>query len=118
MLLSVLLCTGSPARAQELKLPNLGESSTSMFSAEFEHQLGRTWLRIFRSPFFKLSSLQLCMFLIFPGVSGVRVYSTNTSVSSGCQDTHISLPIMIDGSAVRASFWKSTVKQRPLASSI
>jgi predicted Zn-dependent protease len=49
MLLSVLLCTGSPARAQELKLPNLGESSTSMFSAEFEHQLGRTWLRIFRS---------------------------------------------------------------------
>ena len=33
----------------ELKLPNLGESSTSMFSAEFEHQLGRTWLRIFRS---------------------------------------------------------------------
>jgi predicted Zn-dependent protease len=49
MLLSVLLCTGSPGRAQELKLPNLGESSTSMFSAEFEHQLGRTWLRIFRS---------------------------------------------------------------------
>ena len=49
MLLSVLLCTGSPGRAEELKLPNLGESSTSMFSAEFEHQLGRTWLRIFRS---------------------------------------------------------------------
>ncbi|MEE4143808.1 MAG: M48 family metalloprotease [Halieaceae bacterium] len=48
-LLSLLLCAGSPARAQELKLPNLGESSTSMFSAEFEHQLGRTWLRIFRS---------------------------------------------------------------------
>jgi len=49
VLLSVLLCTGGPGRAQELKLPNLGESSTSMFSAEFEHQLGRTWLRIFRS---------------------------------------------------------------------
>jgi predicted Zn-dependent protease len=49
VLLSVLLSTGSPGRAQELKLPNLGESSTSMFSAEFEHQLGRTWLRIFRS---------------------------------------------------------------------
>ncbi len=48
-LLSVLLCAGSPGQAQELKLPNLGESSTSMFSAEFEHQLGRTWLRIFRS---------------------------------------------------------------------
>ena len=42
LLLSLLLCAGSPGRAQELKLPNLGESSTSMFSAEFEHQLGRT----------------------------------------------------------------------------
>nr|MBP6700720.1 M48 family metallopeptidase [Halioglobus sp.] len=30
-------------------LPNLGESSTSMFSAEFEHELGRAWLRVFRS---------------------------------------------------------------------
>ena len=49
VLLSILLCSGNPGRAQELKLPNLGESSTSMFSAEFEHQLGRTWLRIFRS---------------------------------------------------------------------
>ena len=49
LLLSVALLNGSPGRAQELKLPNLGESSTSMFSAEFEHQLGRTWLRIFRS---------------------------------------------------------------------
>ena len=49
LLLSLILATGSPAQAQELKLPNLGESSTSMFSAEFEHQLGRAWLRIFRS---------------------------------------------------------------------
>ena len=49
LLLSLILAIGSPARAQELKLPNLGESSTSMFSAEFEYQLGRAWLRIFRS---------------------------------------------------------------------
>lgn len=49
MMLSLLLAITSSAAAQELKLPNLGESSTSMFSAEFEHQLGRTWLRIFRS---------------------------------------------------------------------
>lgn len=49
LLLSMILAIGSPARAQELKLPNLGESSTSMFSAEFEYQLGRAWLRIFRS---------------------------------------------------------------------
>jgi len=34
---------------ENLKLPNLGEASTSLFSAEYEHQLGRTWLRIFRS---------------------------------------------------------------------
>ncbi|MEH6635083.1 MAG: M48 family metalloprotease [Halioglobus sp.] len=33
----------------ELKIPNLGGSSNSLFSSEFEHQLGRTWLRIFRS---------------------------------------------------------------------
>jgi predicted Zn-dependent protease len=37
------------ARAEDLKLPNLGESSTSMFSSEFEHQLGRAWLNMFRS---------------------------------------------------------------------
>lgn len=49
LLLSLIMATGSPARAQDLKLPNLGESSTSMFSAEFEHQLGQAWLRIFRS---------------------------------------------------------------------
>jgi len=49
VLLSVLLAVGLPARSQELKLPNLGESSTSMFSAEFEHKLGRTWLQMFRS---------------------------------------------------------------------
>jgi beta-barrel assembly-enhancing protease len=49
-LLLVGLTPGAMAvPADELKLPNLGESSTSMFSAEYEHQLGRTWLRIFRS---------------------------------------------------------------------
>jgi len=49
LLLSLILVIGCPAGAQELKLPNLGESSTSMFSAEFEYNLGRAWLRIFRS---------------------------------------------------------------------
>lgn len=34
--------------SQALKLPNLGEASTSLFSAEHEYQLGRAWLRIFR----------------------------------------------------------------------
>jgi len=50
-LLTVLLSPGVPALAQDqdLNLPNLGESSTSMFSAEYEHELGRAWLRIFRS---------------------------------------------------------------------
>ena len=49
LLLSVLLAASGPAWPDELKIPNLGESSTSMFSAEFEHQLGQSWLRIFRS---------------------------------------------------------------------
>lgn len=37
------------AFTDELELPNLGESSTSMFSSQFEYQLGRAWLREFRS---------------------------------------------------------------------
>jgi predicted Zn-dependent protease len=49
LLLSFLLAVSAPAWSDDLKIPNLGESSTSMFSAEFEHQLGQSWLRIFRS---------------------------------------------------------------------
>lgn len=45
----VLALPGARAATEDLKLPNLGEASTSLFSAEYEHQLGRTWLRIFRS---------------------------------------------------------------------
>ena len=37
------------ASAYELKLPKLGESSNSLFSPEQEYQLGRAWLRMFRS---------------------------------------------------------------------
>ena len=48
-LLSVMLFCASSVTAQELKLPNLGETSTSMFSPEQEYQLGRAWLRVFRS---------------------------------------------------------------------
>lgn len=47
--LTVALTPLAQAQTEDLKLPNLGESSTSLFSAEFEYQLGRTWLRIFRS---------------------------------------------------------------------
>ncbi|MFT6955912.1 MAG: putative Zn-dependent protease [Halieaceae bacterium] len=44
---AIVIC---PATAnQDLKLPNLGESSTSLFSAEYEYKLGRAWLRMFRS---------------------------------------------------------------------
>lgn len=48
----VVSCVASSlsfANTEHLKLPNLGESSTSMFSSEFEYQLGRAWLREFRS---------------------------------------------------------------------
>ncbi len=48
-LLALTVFATSALGNEGLKLPNLGESSTSMFSAEYEHQLGRAWLRIFRS---------------------------------------------------------------------
>ncbi|KGE04762.1 M48 family metalloprotease [Pseudohaliea rubra] len=47
-LLALVLAAAPVAAVEDLKLPNLGESSTSLFSAEYEYQLGRTWLRIFR----------------------------------------------------------------------
>lgn len=47
--LSSVLSVASAGSTEELKLPNLGESSTSMFSSEFEYQLGRAWLGVFRS---------------------------------------------------------------------
>jgi len=51
LLLALLMVfpTAGSAVTEDLKLPNLGESSTSMFSSEFEYQLGRAWLREFRS---------------------------------------------------------------------
>ncbi|MEP5766238.1 MAG: M48 family metalloprotease [Halieaceae bacterium] len=48
-LLAAVLFAASSVTADELKLPNLGESSTSIFSPEQEYQLGRAWLRVFRS---------------------------------------------------------------------
>ena len=48
-LLLVTLFTPVAASNEELKLPNLGEASTSLYSAEYEYNLGRSWLRIFRS---------------------------------------------------------------------
>ena len=48
-LLAAALLPASGALTEELKLPNLGESSTSIFSPEQEYQLGRAWLRMFRS---------------------------------------------------------------------
>lgn len=49
LMLAASLFTVAATASEDLKLPNLGESSTSLFSAEYEHQLGRTWLRMFRS---------------------------------------------------------------------
>lgn len=50
----ILLClglffptVGKPV-TEDLKIPNLGESSTSLFSSEFEYNLGRDWLKAFR----------------------------------------------------------------------
>ena len=49
VLLASVVFTASATTTDELKLPNLGESSTSLFSPEQEYQLGRAWLRVFRS---------------------------------------------------------------------
>ena len=50
--LSLVLCLAlSPslwAVTEDLKIPNLGESSTSLFSPDYEYRLGRMWLRSFR----------------------------------------------------------------------
>ncbi len=49
ILLSSFFASGTLANTEQLKLPRLGEAGGSLFSAEFEHQLGRAWLRAFRS---------------------------------------------------------------------
>ena len=45
---AVTISPWSWSATDDLKIPNLGESSTSLFSADYEHQLGRMWLRSFR----------------------------------------------------------------------
>jgi predicted Zn-dependent protease len=47
--LTAALTVVSVGHTEELKLPNLGSTSTSLFSPEQEHRLGRAWLRMFRS---------------------------------------------------------------------
>jgi len=48
-LLASALFLAAAASSEDLKLPNLGATSTSLFSPEQEYQLGRAWLRMFRS---------------------------------------------------------------------
>ena len=33
----------------DLKIPNLGASSTSLYSEDYERRLGRLWLKVFRA---------------------------------------------------------------------
>jgi len=47
----MILVVASPttdSATEGLKIPNLGSTSTSLFSAEYEHELGRNWLKAFR----------------------------------------------------------------------
>jgi beta-barrel assembly-enhancing protease len=44
----LIICSNAYAVTEDLKLPELGESPSGLFSTEFEHQLGRAWLRVFR----------------------------------------------------------------------
>lgn len=46
------VCMANPAAAanhEDLKLPNLGSTSTSLFSSQYERNLGRAWLGMYRS---------------------------------------------------------------------
>ena len=43
-----LIVPGPTHATESLKIPNLGESSTSLFSTEYERQLGQAWLKVFR----------------------------------------------------------------------
>ncbi len=47
-LLIFILACGAP-RADEVKLPNLGNAGGSLYSSEQEYKLGQAWLRSFRS---------------------------------------------------------------------
>lgn len=50
LFLALVLCIQpSNAATEGLKIPNLGASSSSLFSADYEYQLGRSWLKVFRS---------------------------------------------------------------------
>lgn len=49
--LALILALWAPSgntATEGLKIPNLGASSTSLFSADYEYQLGRAWLKSFR----------------------------------------------------------------------
>lgn len=47
--LGILWACGSTAATEGLKIPNLGETSTSLFSTDYEYQLGQNWLKVFRA---------------------------------------------------------------------
>ncbi|MDG0980875.1 MAG: M48 family metalloprotease [Halieaceae bacterium] len=48
LMLSFAVATSALANTG-LKIPDLGSSAGTVFSAEYEYQLGRTWLKLFRS---------------------------------------------------------------------
>lgn len=46
--MALLASSAGNTSTEGLKIPNLGAASTSLFSADFEYQLGRDWLKAFR----------------------------------------------------------------------
>jgi predicted Zn-dependent protease len=43
-----VFASNASGNTEGLKIPDLGAASTSLFSSDFEYQLGRNWLRMFR----------------------------------------------------------------------
>ena len=64
----IILTVASPSTksaTEGLKIPNLGAASTSLFSTEFEYQLGRSWLKMFRSQAPIINDPLLYSYLLF-----------------------------------------------------
>ncbi|WP_085759489.1 M48 family metalloprotease [Oceanicoccus sagamiensis] len=49
LLATLLTGTANAQTKEEIQLPELGDASSALFSLEKEYQLGRAWLRVFRS---------------------------------------------------------------------
>ncbi len=92
-LLLLSLFISSLTHANEVKLPELGDSSSSIVSQHQEHQLGENWLRVFRSQVRTLPDPQLQDYLVH------LIY--NLATHSQLKDRRLEL-VVVDNKAINA----------------